>query len=252
MMKMISVSAPAAIRAGFFTREGGVSTGIYAALNCGPGSGDRHEHVAENRRRAAAHFGVLPEQFLTLHQVHSAEVVVAEAPITERPKADALVTKTPGLMLGILTADCAPVLFTDAAARVIGAAHAGWKGATSGILENTVRAMQQLGSCPGEIHATIGPTIAQKSYEVGPEFITRFTPAEQARFFVPSATPEHHYFDLPGYVAARLQALGLQRVTNLAMDTRSDTQRFFSYRRATLAKEPDYGRQLSAIMIAPD
>jgi polyphenol oxidase len=249
MMKTIAVSAPAAIRAGFFTREGGVSTGIYAALNCGPGSGDRHEHVAENRRRAAAHFGVLPKQLLTLHQIHSAQVVMAEAPFAERPRADALVTKTPGLMLGILTADCAPVLCYDAAARVIGAAHAGWKGATSGILENTVRAMQQLGARPGEIHAIIGPTIAQKSYEVGPEFIARFTPAEQARFFVASATPEHHYFDLPGYVAARLQAVGLQRVTNLAMDTRSDAQQFFSYRRATLAKEPDYGRQLSAIMI---
>lgn len=249
MMKILTISAPAAIRAGFFTREGGVSTGIYAALNCGPGSGDTAEHVAENRRRAAAQFGVLPEQLLTLHQVHSAEAVVAEAAFAERPKADALVTKTPGLMLGILTADCAPVLFYDAAARVIGAAHAGWKGATSGILENTVRAMQQLGARPGKIHATIGPTIAQTSYEVGAEFIARFTPAEQARFFVPSATPEHHYFDLPGYVAARLQAVGLQHVTRLDMDTRSDPQQFFSYRRATLAKEPDYGRQLSAIMM---
>ncbi len=174
---------------------------------------------------------------------------MAEAPLAERPRADALVTKTPGLMLGILTADCAPVLFYDAAARVIGAAHAGWKGATSGILENTVRAMQKLGANLPQIHAAIGPTIAQKSYEVGSEFIARFTPSEQARFFLPSATPQHHMFDLPGYVAAQLQAAGLQHVTTLAMDTRSDTQQFFSYRRATLAKEPDYGRQLSAIMI---
>jgi YfiH family protein len=252
MTHCISPPTPPCIRAGFFTREGGVSTGRYASLNCGPGSSDHPQHVAENRRRVAAHFGVTPDKLLTLYQIHSAEVVVVEAPFTERPKADALVTKTPGMMLGILTADCAPVLFYDATARVIGAAHAGWKGATTGILENTLQEMQKLGASLPQIHAVIGPAIAQASYEVGPEFIARFAPDEREQFFIGSTRPDYHRFDLPGYVAARLKSAGVQHVINLAVDTFANPQRFFSYRRATLAQEPDYGRQISAVMIAWD
>ncbi|MFN7612948.1 MAG: peptidoglycan editing factor PgeF [Alphaproteobacteria bacterium] len=247
----VPFSTPPFIRAGFFTRQGGVSAGIYASLNCGPGSGDAPEAVAENRRRVASAFGVNSSQLCTLHQVHSADVVIVNSPFAERPKADAMVSNTPGLMLGILTADCAPVLFYDAKNHVIGAAHAGWKGATSGILENTLRTMQSLGAQSEHIHAAIGPTIAQASYEVGPEFLARFNTNDQARFFIPSPRTRHAMFDLPGYVEARLQAAGLRHITNLAMDTLPDEARFFSYRRATLAREPDYGRQVSAIMIPP-
>ena len=245
----IPFSTPAFIRAGFFTRQGGVSTGIYASLNCGPGSGDAPETVTENRRRVADVFGVNSSQLCTLHQIHSADVIMVNAPFTERPKADAMVSNTPNLILGILTADCAPVLFYDAKNRIIAAAHAGWKGATSGILENTLQAMRSLGAHPAHIHAAIGPTIAQSSYEVGEEFVARFSANEQAQFFIPSPRTRHAMFDLPGYVKNRLRAAGLQQVVNLAMDTLSNPQQFFSYRRTTLAKEPDYGRQISGIML---
>ena len=234
---------------GFFGRAGGVSEGIYAGLNCGSGSRDNAAHVAQNRARVAHALGVAPARLVTLYQVHSPNVVVVRKPwdASTPPQADALVTNTPGLTLGILTADCAPVLFADHEAGVIGAAHAGWKGALSGVVESTVAAMETLGARRERIAAVIGPCIAQASYEVGPEFVARFTPDEQQRFFVPSSRKDHHQFDLPAYVAATAQAAGLQRIAALAMDTASDPNRFFSYRRTTLAREPDYGRQISAI-----
>jgi YfiH family protein len=230
---------------GFFGREGGISEGLYRGLNCGAGSHDNKAHVAQNRALVA---GAMGGTLCTMHQVHSPNVVIlheawAEAP----PQADAMATNLPGITLGILTADCAPVLFADHAARVIGAAHAGWKGAVSGVLENTIDAMEKLGATRRAICAVIGPTIAQKSYEVGPEFRERFAPAEQAQFFIPSTRAGHWRFDLAAYVAARLTSTGLQRIAMLGMDTASDPERFFSYRRATLAGEPDYGRQISAI-----
>lgn len=249
---------------GFFSREGGVSEGVYASLNCGPGSEDAPENIAQNRARCAGVFGVGPEALLTCYQIHSPDVLTVHAPFTERPKADALVTNTPGLMLGILTADCAPVLFADAQAGVIGAAHAGWKGAIGGVLENTLASMEALGAVRERIAAVVGPCIQQRSYEVGEEFKERFVGEhpDYASFFalgpdyaargVPcgGTPPENKFhFDLPGFVMHRLQAAGLKHATNLAMDTVSDEARFFSYRRKTLRNEPDYARQLSAIAL---
>lgn len=235
----------------FFGREGGVSEGIYAGLNVGRGSKDNADHVAENRRRAAAHFGVGEEKLCTLYQVHSPHVVRVTAVPEEGTKADAMVTATPGLVLGILTADCAPVLFADAEAGVIGAAHAGWRGAHGGVLENTIKAMLELGARRERIAATVGPCIAQASYEVGPEFIDTLTQSNpgNARFFQANTKRRHGQFDLEGYVKARLAEAGLQRIVGLAMDTYADDARFFSYRRTTHKGEPDYGRQLSAIML---
>jgi YfiH family protein len=236
---------------GFFGREGGVSEGIYAGLNCGVGSRDNAEHVAENRRRVAQHFGLPASQLCTLYQIHSAEVVTLTAPVdpANKPQADAMVTATPGIALGILTADCGPVLFADPIARVIGAAHAGWKGAVGGVLEATLRAMQSLGARAENIHAVLGPTIAQASYEVGTEFFERFSGLEQKTFFIPSGREGHHYFDLPAYITTRLAAAGLAKVGNLAMDTNAREADFFSYRRTTLRGEADYGRQVSVITL---
>jgi YfiH family protein len=235
---------------GFFGRIGGVSEGIYEGLNCGQGSYDVPAHVSENRRRVAAIFSQPPTQLCTLHQVHSPDVVIVDAPPAgERPKADALVTDRPNLVLGILTADCAPVLFLDPQAGIIGAAHAGWKGAYSGVIENTVQAMEQLGARRDRIAAAIGPCIAQRSYEVGAEFIARFEAADQEQYFVPSNRPDYHRFDLPGYVAGALRIAEIEQIAVLAMDTCGDEENFFSYRRATLGKEADYGRQISAICL---
>lgn len=235
---------------GFFGRVGGVSTGRYDSLNCGPGSADDGNAVRENRRRVTGALGMEPESLCTLYQIHSAEVLTVTEPFTGTPpKADALVTNTPGLTLGILTADCAPVLLADEKAGIIGAAHAGWKGAHGGILEQTVTAMERLGAHRERIAATIGPCIAQPSYEVGPEFIARFKPAHQQQFFIPSRRDGHHQFDLPGFVESELRAAGLQHVAVLAMDTAANPAQFFSYRRATLHAEPDYGRQISAIAL---
>jgi YfiH family protein len=235
---------------GFFGRAGGVSEGIYRGLNVGNGSYDSKEHVAENRRRVAARFGLPPEALCTVHQIHSPTVVTVEGPIgANRPEADAMVTDRPGLVLGILTADCAPVLLADPDAGVIGAAHAGWKGAVSGVVENTVLAMEALGANRDDIAAVIGPTINQASYEVGAEFIARFSADDQAQYFIPSPREGHHLFDLPSYVAKRAIAAGLQRVAVLGLDTRMDVENFFSYRRATLEAEPDYGRQISTIVL---
>jgi YfiH family protein len=232
---------------GFLGRRGGVSEGIFASLNVGLGSSDDPAAVSENRARAVE--AVAPRATLTtLYQIHSAQVVTVDAPLTERPQADALVTCTPGLLLGILTADCAPVLFADVQAGVIGAAHAGWKGALGGVTDATIAAMEALGAHRSQIVAAIGPCIARKSYEVSDAFVETFATADPAneRFFS-GGTVGHVYFDLEGYVAHRLHAAGLSRVDALGLDTLSDNERFFSYRRTTLAREPDYGRQISLI-----
>jgi YfiH family protein len=252
MIQPETLAAPG-LAASFFTREGGVSEGLYAALNCGYGSGDDPEAVRENRRRAMDRLGFEPEALVTLYQIHSPTVVIVEEPWRpgESPKADGAVTSRPGIALGILTADCAPVLFADPEARVIGAAHAGWRGAFTGVLEETVAAMARLGAEPKRIRAAIGPCIAQPSYEVGPEFHARFVEADasNARFFRPSARAGHHLFDLAGYARSRLGRLELAAIGAADADTAADPQRWFSYRRATLAGEKDYGRLLSAIAL---
>lgn len=234
---------------GFLGRAGGVSTGIHAGLNVGLGSDDDRAAILENRRRAVD--AVKPgAQLVTLHQVHSATCVVATAPWPDegRPQADALVTNTPGLLLGILTADCTPVLFADVAAGVVGAAHAGWKGAIAGVTDATIAAMVGLGARRENIVAAIGPVIARTSYEVDDAFLRRFAEAdpENDRFFSPGRAG-HHQFDLEGYVVARLAAAGLRRIEAMGLDTYADADRFFSFRRATHKSEPGYGRQFSLI-----
>lgn len=236
---------------GFLGRRGGVSTGAYASLNVGFGSDDDREAIRENRRRAidAVASGAA---LATVHQVHSATALYAAAPWQDdaRPHADALVTDRPGLALGILTADCTPILFADLAAGVIGAAHAGWKGAFGGVSDATLIEMEKLGASRDRIVAAIGPTIARKSYEVDEAFLRRFAEAdpENERFFTPGREG-HHQFDLEGYNVARLAAAGIRRVEALGLDTYSDEDRFFSYRRATHKGEPSYGRQLSLIAL---
>ncbi|MDO8605556.1 MAG: peptidoglycan editing factor PgeF [Phaeospirillum sp.] len=253
---MISLSALndfTRIRHGFFTREGGVSQGIHASLNCGPGSKDDPAAVRENRTRAMAMLDLPVESLVTLYQAHTADVVVVTEPwpAGQPPTGDAMVTNRPGIALGILTADCTPVLLADAKAGVVAAAHAGWKGAVGGVLENTVKAMVALGAKPANIVAATGPCIGHRSYEVGPDFPTPFLAedAANADFFAPSSRPGHALFDLPGYLSRKLARLGLVEVTRVPADTCRDEQRFFSFRRATLRGEPDYGRQLSAIFL---
>lgn len=239
------------IRHGFFTREGGVSEGLYASLNCGFGSGDQPARVAENRARIAGRLAVRTEHLVTVYQIHSPDVVVAERPWRpeEAPQADAMVTDRPGLALGILTADCVPVLFADPAAGVVGAAHAGWKGARDGVVAGTVAAMVKLGAKPERMVAAVGPCIAQSSYEVGPEFPGQFE-AGDADFFTPSTTrPGHFLFDIGGLVERRLTDQGIGVVQRCAHDTAAEEERFFSYRRATLRGEPVYGRGLSVIVL---
>ena len=239
------------IRHGFFTRIGGVSDGLYGSLNCGYGSGDEAARVTENRARVAGRLAVEPERLVTLYQVHSPTVVAVGRPWAtgEAPEADAMVTDRPGLALGILTADCVPVLFADAEAGVVGAAHAGWKGACAGVVAATVAAMTRLGARPERMAAAIGPCIAQSSYEVGPEFPGRFTPAD-AGFFVPAPRPGHFLFDLAGLVEGRLAACGIPAVRRCPNDTAAEEEHFFSYRRATLRGEPVYGRGISVIVLA--
>jgi hypothetical protein len=236
----------------FFTREGGVSDGVYASLNAGIGSDDDPGNVRENRRRMAERLGVPPERFLSLYQIHSPDVVVATEAweSTERPRADAIVTRTEGLAIGVSTADCGPVLLVDANTRVIGAAHAGWKGALTGVLESTIAAMEKLGAARGGIIAAIGPLIRQPSYEVGSEFVARFVEqdAENAAFFIPSTRAGHSMFDLPGFIRMRLENAGVLMIDDLGADTYSD-ERFFSYRRSVHRKETDYGRHLHAIAL---
>ena len=239
------------IRHGFFTRAGGVSNGIFHSLNVGLGSGDSPEAVKENRERVAAWMNVPVGNLLTLHQCHSADVVVVEADFSgARPRADAMVTRLPGLALGVLTADCGPVLFADVEERVIGAAHAGWKGALTGVLENTIAAMERLGASRERILAVLGPSISGKHYEVGPEFIDRFVSQDtnNARYFTPSVKGDHAMFDLPAYTMDRLARLGI-RGEAVGNCTYADDKNFYSYRRATHRGEPDYGRQISAISL---
>lgn len=249
---LLARAEAAGIRHGFFTRKGGVSEGIYESLNVGLGSADETEPVCENRRRVALAMGVTPAALATLFQVHSPDVVNVSAPFAgeSRPRADALVTARPGLALGVLTADCAPVLFADPEAGVIGAAHAGWKGALSGVLENTVAAMEDLGAGRAGILAALGPAISAANYEVGPEFVERFHAAEpsNARFFRPSGRQGHALFDLGGYVLARLSAAGIA-ADHVARCTYADDTAFYSYRRAMHRGESDYGRQISAIAL---
>jgi purine-nucleoside/S-methyl-5'-thioadenosine phosphorylase / adenosine deaminase len=240
------------LRHAFFSREGGVSEGVYAGLNGGIGSNDAADNVAENRRRMAERMGVGPDRLLTLYQVHSPDVVVATAPWASdaRPKADAIVTRAEDLAIGVTAADCGPILFVDPNARVIGAAHAGWKGALTGVLESTVEAMEGLGADRGGIIAAIGPLIRQHSYEVGPEFVARFLEAEagNALFFLPGERDGHAMFDLGGYIRMRLENAGILMIDDLGIDTYSD-ERFFSYRRSVHRKERDYGRHVHAIAL---
>lgn len=241
------------IRHGFFTRQGGVSGGIYTSLNIGLGSDDERSSVLENRDRVADQLGIGADRLVSPYQIHSADVITVSAPFAQDAdrKADALVTATPGLAIGIATADCGPLLFADTKAGVIGAAHSGWKGAVTGILQNTVAAMEALGATRTNITAVLGPTISQGAYEVGPEFKERFLQEhpDNTRYFKPSKRAEHFMFDLPAFITDKLQALGLGAVADLALCTYADEDRFFSYRRTTHRKEPDYGRQISAIAL---
>ncbi len=248
-----SLTGVPSIKHAFFTRQGGVSDGIYASLNTGLGSDDKAEAVAENRRRIAATFGLPANALNTVYQIHGNTAVRVEGPWRngEPPQADAMVTDRPGVVLGILSADCAPVLFVDREAGVVGAAHAGWKGALGGILQSTVEAMESLGASRASIAACVGPTIGPKSYEVGPEFPASFLDEDSRNeeFFVPSERDGHFLFDLPGFAVRALQSIKIGLVDNLARDTCAEPEHFFSYRRSTKRGEPDYGRCLSAISI---
>jgi|SRR5579862_349643 len=241
------------IRHGFFTREGGVSAGLYASLNGGVGSKDNADHVAENRARMAAAVGVAPHRFITAYQIHSPQVVVAETPWTPqtRPRADAIVTRMRGLAIGVTTADCGPVLFADPQARVIGAAHAGWRGALSGVTEATIEAMERLGAARGEIRAVLGPMIRQPNYEVGADLIARFDAEDPAssRFFASASRDGHAMFDLAGYIGSRLARAGIRHIEDLGHCTYADPASFFSFRRTTHRGEADYGRHVNAIAL---
>jgi len=254
-MLQAAILAPLAnIRHAFFTRSGGVSPGVYASLNGGVGSNDRPENVAENRARMAAILGVSPARLLTAYQIHSPDVVVAEAPWTRdaRPRADAIVTRVPRLAIGVSTADCGPLLLADGDARVIGAAHAGWRGALTGVIEATIASMERLGADRKAMTVALGPTIRQANYEVGPEFVERFLSADagNARFFAASQKRQHALFDLAGYIAARVRTAGIVQFEDLGLCTYAEPERFFSYRRTTHNGEPDYGRHINAIALA--
>ena len=248
-----NIAAIEGVRHGFFTREGGVSGGVYRSLNCGFGSDDDRAAVTENRRRVASHLGASHDGVSTVYQIHSADVVTIDAPIAHgnSPKADAIVTRSPGLAIGALTADCTPVLFADPQARVIAAAHAGWRGAVAGVLEATVAAVEALGGRRDRLHAAIGPTIQQSNYEVGPEFEEEFVRQDPTYgdYFIRAGPQARPLFDLPGFCRDRLAALALASVENLGDCTYADDSLFFSYRRKTHASEPDYGRQISAIVL---
>lgn len=248
----VTAASLAETRHGFFTRRGGVSGGLYMSLNCGPGSADASAAVKENRRRVAAALGA-EKGLVSLYQVHGRDVVTVDSDFDvagPRPKADAMVTACRGIALGILTADCAPVLFADTKAGVIGACHAGWRGALAGVTDATVEAMERLGASRERVRAAIGPLIRQPSYEVSDAFRDGFLDAASgnAAFFTAGRREGHWQFDLPGYLMQRLQKSGVG-AEDLKLDTCSDPARFFSYRRTTLAGEPDYGRQVSAIVL---
>jgi len=238
----------------FFTRDGGVSEGVYASLNAGTRSNDDQTNVRENRARMASALGVTPDSLLTCYQIHSPDVVTVETPwaADARPRADAMVTRVPSIALGIYTADCGPVLFADSEARVIGGAHAGWRGAFTGVIEATIAAMEKLGAKRANIGAALGTMIRQQNYEVGPEFVARFTEADadNARFFAPSPRAGYAMFDLPVYITMRLRGAGIEKIDDLGLDTCADAERFYSYRRMTLRGEPDYGRHINAIVLS--
>jgi YfiH family protein len=241
------------IRHGFFTRQGGVSGGLYASLNGGIGSRDSAADVAENRARMAAALGVEPKSLLTAYQIHSPQAVVVEAAWTsdERPRADGIATRTPGLAIGVTTADCGPILLADPAARVIGAAHAGWRGALTGIVEATVAAMEQLGAERSRICAALGPMIRQPNYEVGADLIARFVAQDpdSQRFFTAAPREGHALFDLAGFIGLQLDRAGVQQFEDLGLCTYADPARFFSFRRSTHQAEADYGRHVNAIAL---
>ena len=247
-LPVTTAPALAPFRHAFFTRQGGVSTGVYASFNGGVGSRDDPEAVAENRRRMADHLG--SATLLVPYQVHSPTCLAVTEAWADRPRVDALATATPGLAIGVTGADCGMILFADANAGVVGAAHAGWQGAFGGVLEATLNTMETLGARRGDIVAVLGPTIGPASYEVGPEFSARFLErdAGYASFFKPSSRACHSMFDLPGFIGHRLATAEVGRFENLALDTYADEQHFFSYRRATHRAEPDYGRLISAIL----
>ncbi len=253
MLQAHSLAALAGIRHGFFTREGGVSQGLYASLNAGVGSDDDAAKVAENRARMAAALAVKPSRFLTAYQIHSPDVAVAVEPWTQttRPRADAIVTRVPGLAIGVSTADCGPILLADPQARVVGVAHAGWRGALSGVAEAAIAAMERLGAERTRIVAALGPMIRQPNYEVGSDLVERFLAADpdNARYFAPAGREGHALFDLAGFIAARLVRAGIAEVEDLGLCTYADAERFYSYRRSTHRAEPDYGRHVNAIAL---
>src|SRR5664280_1479126 len=254
MLQALSLDTLPRIRHAFFTRTGGVSEGVYTSLNGGVGSNDAPDKVTENRARMAAALGVTPDRLLTPYQIHSPDVAVVEAPWTHdnRARADAIVTRVARLAIGVSTADCGPLLFADADARVIGAAHAGWRGALTGVIEATVAAMEKLGAERARIAAALGPTIRQPNYEVGPEFVVRFLAAgaDNTRFFATSERAGHAMFDLAGYITDRVQRAGIVNFEDLGLCNYAEPERFFSYRRTTKQAEPDYGRHINAIALA--
>lgn len=250
-LEIITDEKLAPMRHGFFTRKGGASSGVFSGLNCGQGSSDQSEIVAHNRGRVAQALDLEHDALVSVHQVHSPDVAHVIAPFSEKPKADAMVTASQGLGLAILTADCQPVLFADKKAGVIGAAHAGWKGAQAGVLEATVDAMEALGANATNIAAVIGPCISQKAYEVGQEFFEQFTDTdpETRRFFINGASSDKYLFDLPAFGLSRLRARGVGYATWTGHCTYSDEARFYSYRRTTHRGEKDYGRLVSVIRL---
>lgn len=237
----------------FFTREGGVSSGLYTSLNGGLGSSDDPAHVRENRARMAATLRVEPTKLLSLYQIHSPDVVTVSAPwsVADRPKVDGMVTKIDGIALGIGTADCGPVLFLDERARVIGACHAGWKGALGGVIDATISAMEMLGADRSQIRAALGPTISRAAYEVGDDFVSAFESKDKdgLAFFSDGKTSDKKQFDLPAYIGHRVKRAGVMQFEDLALCTYADEERFFSFRRTTHRKEPDYGRLIAAIAL---
>ena len=249
-LEIITADSLSPFRHGFFTRRGGASSGVFEGLNCGPGSSDQSEIVRINRARVAEAMGVASDHLLTLDQVHSADAVTVDRPLEQRPRADALVTASPGVAVAVLTADCQPVLLADAKAGVVGAAHAGWRGALDGVLEATLDAMADLGARREDIIAVIGPAISQAAYEVGPEFLETFAAEDpgNTRFFA-NGEDGRYLFDLPGYGLERLRAAGVGRAGWTRHCTYADPARFFSYRRACHAGEADYGRLISAIRL---
>ncbi|NRG17644.1 peptidoglycan editing factor PgeF [Rhizobiales bacterium] len=254
MIKAPQLAEKPGIEHGYFTRMGGVSDGIYGSLNIGLGSKDDRARVLENRRRIAQALTVDPARLVSPYQHHSADVITVDEPWApgKGPKADALVTNRPGLAIAISTADCGPVLFADHHARVVGAAHAGWRGALTGVLEATIAAMEKLGAKRERISAVLGPTISSAAYEVGPEFVERFrreAPGSE-RYFTASERDGHAMFDLPGFIGGRLENAGVGEAVNLGLCTYADEERFYSYRRATHRGEDDYGRLMSAIVLS--